>query len=130
MVATLAPTPSPHLSGLHALCRRAGAGVHPDTAAACSCLQSGRPWMLTLLLLGIAVLALAVDAATLTPGATVYRAWPSGACRAVVSNEATPIGCANLPRLHRVVWVSPDWNGDPAALVESTRPAADDTGRT
>ena len=38
---------------------------------------------------------------------TVYRAWPSGDCRAV-----RPAGdCAAPPAWHQTVWVDPAWEG-------------------
>ena len=86
-----------------------------------------RHWML-ILLLATSLVLLTVEA---TPSvATVYRAWPSGACRAVVTSEGIPVGWAGLPPLHHVVWVSPHWNGEPAATRAAlARTAADDTRR-
>ena len=45
------------------------------------------------------------------PVATVYREWPSGACRAVITGDGALGDCAALPPFHDVVWVSRSWNG-------------------
>ncbi len=39
---------------------------------------------------------------------TVYRAWPSGACRAVAGPNGAG-SCSVVPPVHHTVWVSPDW---------------------
>lgn len=128
-MATPAPTPSPQPSGLHALCcQRARAGRHSDAAG--GSFHSARPGIAALLLLGAAVLVLLASGAAPAPAATVYRVWPSGACRAVVTVDGLSHGCANLPRLHHVVWVSPAWNSDRAATDGAlARSAADNAGR-
>ena len=83
------------------------------------------------LLLGVSVLVLLTVEAT-PPGATVYRAWPSGECRAVFNAEGIPVGCAELPPLHHVVWVSQHWDGDAVATADvlARTAAADNPGRS
>ena len=125
VMATPAPAPSLQPSGLHTFCcQRARAGLHSDAAG--GGFLSARPGIAALLL-GAAVLVLLAGGAAPVPGATVYRVWPSGACRSVVTVEGLSHGCANLPRLHHVVWVSPAWNGDPAATGEALTRAAPET---
>ena len=52
------------------------------------------------------------------PVATVYRDWPSGTCRAVVTGDGAPGDCAALlPPFHDVVWVFPNWNGPRAGAA-------------
>lgn len=59
---------------------------------------------------------LVLFAQAIPPVATVYREWPSRACRAVVAADGALGACAQLPRIHEVVWVSASWNGpSPAA---------------
>lgn len=70
-------------------------------------------WVLVALLLASA-LVLLVEA--IPPVATVYREWPSGACRAVVTGDGAPGACGALPPLHEVVWVSPNWREEQAGL--------------
>ena len=70
-----------------------------------------REWALAALLMA-AALVLLVEA--IPPVATVYREWPSGACRAVVTGDGAPGDCGALPRFHDVVWVSPNWRGKQA----------------
>lgn len=60
-------------------------------------------WLTLVLVWGLTVWA--VWTAAEMP--TVYRAWPSGDCRAV-----RPAGdCADLPARHETVWVDPAWEG-------------------
>lgn len=107
MVATSAAAAPSHPSSLNALSRRVRVDLRPDAVIG-SGLQS--TWIWVILLLGASVLVLLVVQAT-PPVATVYRVWPSGACRAVVTSDGARVGCGDLPRLHHVVWVSPNWDG-------------------
>lgn len=65
-------------------------------------------WVLLALLLSSWILALVVQA--IPPVATVYREWPSGGCRTVVTADGLPRSCAQLPPFHDVVWVSASWH--------------------
>ena len=47
-------------------------------------------------LLSVSALVLLVEA--IPPVATVYREWPSGACRTVVTGDGAPGACGALPR--------------------------------
>ena len=63
---------------------------------------------LTALALLSSVLAVVVVVgAASTP--LVYRAWPGGDCRAVVTAAGAPGDCASVPPVHHTVWVSPHW---------------------
>ena len=70
-------------------------------------------WVLVVLVLA-SILVFLGAGMMIPPVATVYREWPSGACRAVVTGDGAPGDCAALPPFHDVVWVSPSWN-DPRA---------------
>lgn len=67
-------------------------------------------WVLVALVLA-SILVLLGAAMMIPPVATVYREWPSGTCRAVVTGDGAPGDCAALAPFHDVVWVSPSWNG-------------------
>ena len=79
-------------------------------------------WALAAVLLA-STLVLLVEA--IPPGATVYREWPSGACRAVVTGDGAPGACGALPRSHEVVWVSPNWRDELAGAARSAEEGID-----
>ena len=110
-VAATASAPHPlHRSSLLVLTptlqrRPPAAGLGP----AIRCRLNPSAWVLLGLLLSSWLLALVVQA--IPPVATLYREWPSGTCRTVVSADGLPGGCAQLPPFHDVVWVSASSNG-------------------
>ena len=67
-------------------------------------------WVLVALVLA-SIIVFIGPAMMIPPVATVYREWPSGACRAIVTGDGAPGDCAALPPFHDVVWVSRVWNG-------------------
>ncbi len=79
-------------------------------------------WALAALLLASAFVLL-VEA--IPPVATVYREWPSGACRMVVTGDGAPGACGALPRSHEVVWVSPNWRDELAGAARSAEEGID-----
>lgn len=83
------------------------------------CWLTSDEWLLVATVL-VAILVLLGAGMMIPPVATVYREWPSGTCRAVVTGAGAPGDCAALAPFHDVVWVSSSWNGPRAggALLE------------
>lgn len=77
------------------------------------CWLTSDEWVLVALVLAVlaSILVFLGAAVMIPPVATVYREWPSGACRAVAAGGGAPGDCAALPPFHDVVWVSRSWNG-------------------
>jgi len=78
-----------------------------------SCRLPSDEWVLVALVLA-SILVFLGAAMMITPVATVYREWPSGTCRAVVTGDGALGDCAALASFHDVVWVSPSWKSPPA----------------
>ena len=74
------------------------------------CWLTSDEWVLVALVLA-AILVFLGAAMMIPPVATVYREWPSGICRAVVTGAGARGDCATLAPFHDVVWVSPSWSG-------------------
>ena len=74
------------------------------------CWLTSDEWVLVALVLA-SILVFLGAAMMIPPVATVYREWPSGTCRAVVTGDGAPGDCAALAPFHDVVWVSPSWIG-------------------
>ena len=74
------------------------------------CWLTSDEWLLVATVL-VAILVFLGAGMMVPPVATVYREWPSGACRAVVTGAGAPGDCAALAPFHDVVWVSSSWNG-------------------
>lgn len=101
------------------------AGSRSQALSTHACLTTGE-WALAALLMA-SVFVLLVEA--IPPVATVYREWPSGACRAVVTGDGAPGACGTLPRFHEVVWVSPNWTGRLAGVARSEEDVIDGSAR-
>ena len=75
------------------------------------CWLTSDEWVLVALVLASILVFFGAAMMMIPSVATVYREWPLGVCRAVVTGDGAPGDCAALPPFHDVVWVSRSWSG-------------------